>query len=155
MAEYWCGRTSPNSVLCVPRALFRDSHAPIRQPGVFIHNRRGDTESSRPMGSLRPSSGQEVSGMRSAESRLRPLRLSRYERRRPRWTMSVLAVLPTLVLMTPLAVSAGMARAATPTALVRASSVSKDRHFVGTLTVTEHLVWDFELPPVLRTGWLS
>ena len=90
--------------------------------------------------------------MSSAESRSRLQRLSRYERPRPRWTVPVLAVLPTLVLMSPLAVSAGMARAATPTAPVRASSVAKGRHFVGTLTVTEHLVWDFSSSSVAEHG---
>jgi hypothetical protein len=45
-----------------------------------------------------------------------------------------------------------MARAATPTAPVRASSVAKDRHFVGTLTVTEHLVWDFSSSSLAEHG---
>lgn len=90
--------------------------------------------------------------MSSADSRFRLQRLFRSERPRPRWMVPVLAVLPTLVLMTPLAVSAGMARAATPVAPVRASSVAKGVHFVGTLTVTEHLVWDFSSSSVAEHG---
>ena len=90
--------------------------------------------------------------MSSADSRFRLQRLFRSERPRPRWMVPVLAVLPTLVLMTPLAVSAGMARAATPAAPVRASSVAKGVHFVGTLTVTEHLVWDFSSSSVAEHG---
>ena len=90
--------------------------------------------------------------MSSAESRFRLQCLSRHERPRPRWMVPVLAVLPALVLMTPLAVSAGMARAATPAPPVRASSVAKGVHFVGTLTVTEHLVWDFSSSSVAEHG---
>jgi len=90
--------------------------------------------------------------MSSADSRFRLQHLSRYERPRPRWTVPVLAVLPTLVLMTPVAAGAGMARAATPTALVGASSVAKGRHFVGTLTVTEHQVWDYSSSWVAEHG---
>jgi len=90
--------------------------------------------------------------MSSADSRFRLQRLSRSERPRPRWTVPVLAVLPTLVLMTPVAASAGMTRAGTPTAPVGASSVAKGRHFVGTLTVTEHLVWDYSSSSVAEHG---
>ena len=90
--------------------------------------------------------------MSSGESRFGRQRLCRYGRPCPRWTVPVLAVLPILVLMTPVAASAGMARAGTPAAPVRASSVAKGVHFVGTLTVTEHLVWDFSSSSVAEHG---
>lgn len=83
------------------------------------------------------------------ESRLRPKRPPR-RRRRPRWTVPVLAVLPTLVLMTPMAASA---RAATTfPASVGASSLGKVRHFVGTVTVTEHLVWNYSSSGIAEHG---
>lgn len=76
--------------------------------------------------------------MPPAQSRLGPRRPPRDEHRRPRWTVSALAVLPMLVLMTSMAVSTGTAAAS-----IGASRLAKDSHFVGTLTVSEHLVWNF------------
>jgi len=62
----------------------------------------------------------------------------------------LLAVLPILVLMTPMAASAGTA--AVPVASVGASSSAKHSHFVGTLTVTEHQVWNYSVSWVAEHG---
>lgn len=83
------------------------------------------------------------------ESRLKPKSPPRRQRR-PRWTVPVLAVLPTLVLMTPMAVSARTAT--TFAASVGASSSGKVRHFVGTVTVTEHLVWNYSSSGIAEHG---
>ena len=64
--------------------------------------------------------------------------------------MPVLALLPTLILMGPMAASAGTAAA--PRAPVGASSVVKGVHFVGTVTVTEHQVWDYSVSWVAEHG---
>jgi len=88
--------------------------------------------------------------MLSAESRFRLQRLPSHERPRPRWTVPVLAVLPLAVLMAPMAASAGTA--AVPRAPVGASSVAKGVHFVGTVTVTEHQVWDYSASWVAEHG---
>jgi len=83
------------------------------------------------------------------ESRLKPKGPPRRQRR-PRWTVPVLAVLPALVLMTPMA---AVARTATPfMASVGASSSGKVRHFVGTVTVTEHLVWNYSSTGIAEHG---
>ena len=64
--------------------------------------------------------------------------------------MPLLAVLPLLVLMAPMAASAGTASA--PRAPVGASSVAKGVHFVGTVTVTEHQVWDYSVSGLAEHG---
>jgi hypothetical protein len=59
----------------------------------------------------------------------------------------VLAVLPVLVLMTPVAVSTGAAAAS-----LGASTSAKDSYFSGTLTVTEHQVWNYSVSWVAEHG---
>ena len=61
--------------------------------------------------------------------------------------MPALAVLPMVVLMTPMAVGASKAAAS-----IGASSLAKDTHFVGTLTVTEHQVWNLSVTGLAEHG---
>ncbi len=82
------------------------------------------------------------------ESRLKPESAPRHARHW-RWTVPLLAVLPTLVLMTPMA--AGPGAATTPRTLVGAKSLAK-RQFVGTVTVTEHQVWNYSSSWVAEHG---